>query len=72
MEFTDHQAAAAALLAMNKRHCLGKVSTFFSLYLSPILFEFACICLIDLFIFNICNHFGYLFENSLYAYMFDI
>ncbi|XP_076308110.1 cytotoxic granule associated RNA binding protein TIA1-like isoform X2 [Tachypleus tridentatus] len=24
VEFTDHQAAAAALLAMNKRHCLGK------------------------------------------------
>ncbi|KAF8774061.1 Nucleolysin TIAR like protein [Argiope bruennichi] len=26
VEFTDHQAAAAALLAMNKRLCLGKVS----------------------------------------------
>ncbi|XP_064466062.1 nucleolysin TIAR-like isoform X3 [Ornithodoros turicata] len=24
VEFTDHHAAAAALLAMNKRHCLGK------------------------------------------------
>ncbi|GFS72552.1 TIA-1-like protein [Nephila pilipes] len=24
VEFTDHQAAAAALLAMNKRQCLGK------------------------------------------------
>ncbi|XP_022240765.1 nucleolysin TIAR-like isoform X4 [Limulus polyphemus] len=24
VEFTDHQAAAAALLAMNKRHCLGR------------------------------------------------
>ncbi|XP_022246327.1 nucleolysin TIAR-like isoform X1 [Limulus polyphemus] len=24
VEFSDHQAAAAALLAMNKRHCLGK------------------------------------------------
>ncbi|XP_076372077.1 cytotoxic granule associated RNA binding protein TIA1-like isoform X4 [Tachypleus tridentatus] len=24
VEFTDHQAAAAALLAMNKRHCFGK------------------------------------------------
>ncbi|GFY02518.1 hypothetical protein TNCV_3503981 [Trichonephila clavipes] len=26
VEFTDHQAAAAALLAMNKRQCLGKRS----------------------------------------------
>ncbi|XP_022252361.1 nucleolysin TIAR-like isoform X2 [Limulus polyphemus] len=25
VEFTDHQAAAAALLAMNKRHCFGKI-----------------------------------------------
>lgn len=26
VEFAEHQAAAAALLAMNKRQCLGKVS----------------------------------------------
>ena len=28
VEFAEHQAAAAALMAMNKRMCLGRVSRF--------------------------------------------
>lgn len=38
VEFADHQSAAAALAAMNKRNCMGRVSP-------PIFFFFMFVCL---------------------------
>ena len=48
VEFAEHQAAAAALMAMNKRMCLGRVSVF-AVYMGPMCERErdVCVCVIN-------------------------
>ena len=44
VEFAEHQAAAAALMAMNKRMCLGRVSVCLCISGSRVRERDVCVC----------------------------